>query len=460
MPDGIKNIIYLLLENRSFDHVLGSLKKANSDVEGVDENAPRENSWIGQTYKQTPGSTAFLKFDPRHEHEHVVVQLAGGNAGFVADYAQAYPKATRDDYAKIMEYRPLNGLPAIHALAQNFTICDHWYASVPGPTWCNRLFALSGTSLGRVAMPDGIMNLNLHWYDQPTIFDRLNEKSISWKVYAGDFPLSFLFTHQWEAQNTARYRQMTEFYRDVALYGTDAERRNGYEGLPQFSFIEPSYCDPSANDAHPPHDMSAADVLVASIYNAIRSNEKLWSETLLIIGFDEHGGFYDHVVPPAATPPDYHDEEYDFKQYGVRVPFILVSPWVGKGVLHDPLDHTSVLKYLIGKWRLGPLGYRTENAATFAPAILGNARALIDTPPQVNGPLPSAVHDTPRPIFIQLNDHLAALVALSHVLESMAGEDASVIAARARHILTGPQSQMDAAIDRVESFIHNIKHKV
>jgi phospholipase C len=128
-----------------------------------------------------------------------------------------------------MKYRPLGGLPAIHALAGDFTICDHWYSSVPGPTWCNRLFALSGTSLGRVSMPNGIMNLNFHWYDQATIFDRLNEKAISWKVYFGDFPLSLLFTHQWEADNAARYRPMTEFFRDVARFGND---RKPEEGLP------------------------------------------------------------------------------------------------------------------------------------------------------------------------------------------------------------------------------------
>ena len=457
MPDNIKNVIYLLLENRSFDHVLGSLKKVYPTLEGVDETALRSNQWAGQSYPQYAGSTAFLNFDPRHEHEHVVVQLANNNGGFVADYAQAYPKAQQSDLTKIMEYRPLDGLPAIHALARNFTICDHWYSSVPGPTWCNRLFALSGTSLGRVSMPDGIMNLNLHWYDQPTIFDRLNEKSIKWKVYFGDFPLSFLFTHQWEARNTARHRTMTEFFRDVALYGTPNAPD---DGLPPFSFIEPSYCEPAASDAHPPHDMSAADTLVASIYNAIRANGKLWNETLLVIGFDEHGGFYDHVTPPAATPPDYHHDEYDFSQYGVRVPFLLVSPYAMKGVLSEPLDHTSMLKYLISKWDLGPLGYRTENAATFVRAILDTPRPANELPPRISGPSPGQPHTESRPRQLELNDHLAALVALSHVLETMGGEDASVIAARAKHILSGPQSQVDAAIDRVDSFIAFLKQKL
>jgi len=223
MSDNIKHVIYLLLENRSFDHVLGCFKRTYPLLEGVDEKALKQNSYGGASYQQTAGSTPFLKFDPRHEHEHVVVQLANGNSGFVADYAQSYPKAQVSDLLEVMKYRPLGGLPAIHALASNFTICDHWVSSVPGPTWCNRLFALSGTSLGRVSMPNGIMNLNFYWYDQATIFDRLNEKAISWKVYFGDFPLSLLFTHQWEAHNTVRYRPMTEFFRDAARFGERPE---------------------------------------------------------------------------------------------------------------------------------------------------------------------------------------------------------------------------------------------
>src|SRR5271166_458337 len=193
MGDNIKHVILLLLENRSFDHVLGCFKEVYPKLEGIDPSTPRKNSYSGQNYVQAPGAATFLKFDPRHELEHVLIQLSGGtNAGFVTDFAQSYHKAQAQDLAEVMKYHALGELPAIHALAQNFTICDHWYSSVPGPTWCNRLFALSGTSLGRVAMAEGIMNLNLHWYDQPTIFDRLNEQQIPWKVYSGDAPLSLL----------------------------------------------------------------------------------------------------------------------------------------------------------------------------------------------------------------------------------------------------------------------------
>jgi hypothetical protein len=164
------------------------------------------------------------------------------------------------------------------------------------------------------------------------------------------------------------------------------------------------------------------------------------------------------VIPPSTVPPDYHHDEYSFDQLGVRVPFLLVSPWVARTVFPTALDHTSLLKYLIRKWNLGPLGQRSATAATFETAILTNPRPPADTPAAVPGP--QQPHDVERPSFPVLNDHLAALVALSHVLESMGVEEASVVAARARQILSGPQSQIDAAIDRLGSFLGSLKKRV
>jgi len=452
MPDKINRVIVLMLENRSFDHVLGCLTPDIPKLDGIDPKNLGTNTYDGQPYSQQAGAARFLNFDPRHELEHVAVQLKGGNGGFVQDFAQSYPRADpKTDLPEMMKYHDRGVLPAIHELAKNFTVCDHWHASVPGPTWCNRLFALSGTSLGRVAMPEGIMSLNLHWYSQPTLFDRLNEKKIPWKVYFGDAPLSFLFVNQWEKDNVARHRTMTEFYRDVASYDPDTADA---DGLPLFSFIEPQYFQPGATDAHPPHDIFAADALVGSVYNAIRANEKLWKETLLVVAFDEHGGFYDHVIPPAAVPPDYHQEEYSFDRYGIRVPVILVSPWVGATVFPDIMDHTSLLRYLTGKWSLGPLGYRTANAATFNAAITGQFRdnVLPSVQPSMV-PASNLNPDARPPTFEKLSTNQQALLALSHVLESMAGDEASVIASRARSVLSNAQSQIDTAVDRFESFL-------
>jgi len=441
MADPIQHVIVLMFENRSFDHMLGDCPKikAASPLTGL-------NRYKGTPYPQAAGAARVIQDDPKHDTSDVMVQLAdsegvGPNGGFVLDYSNGYHDLTDETRAEVMKFHAFQSLPAMHALAQEFTVCDKWFSSVPGPTWANRLFALSGTSLGRVKMPDGIMNLNLHWYDQPTIFDRLNEKSISWKVYFGDTPLSLLFTHQWEPKNAACHRPMPEFFQDVA--GDPAK-------FPDFAFIEPSYMQPGANDAHPPHDIFESDALLASVYNAIRAKDELWQSTLLVVLCDEHGGFYDHVPPPKAVPPDHHQEEYTFDLYGLRVPALLISPYVGKGVFSEVLDHTSLLKYLQVKWNLGYLGDRTAQAATFGAAIEAAARvpavSAVSYPPKDAGKAQAVPLD-------RLTGHQSAIVALSHALESMTDEDAHVVAARSRQVVTGPQSQIDAAVDRVGSFL-------
>ena len=195
------------------------------------------------------------------------------------------------------------------------------------------------------------------------------------------YPLSLLFVHQWSPENAARHHHIMGFFQDAA---GDAD------SFPKFSFIEPAYLQPGANDAHPPHDIIGADALVASVYNAIRKNEKLWNSTLLVVLFDEHGGFFDHVPPPPAIAPDHHNEEYDFKRYGVRVSAILISPYVGNGVFPDLLDHTSLLRYLQLKWSLSDLGDRTAKANTFQGALNFTAPARSDAPDRVDSSTLSA----------------------------------------------------------------------
>jgi phospholipase C len=446
--DPIRHVIVLALENRSFDHMLGACQAAKPEIDGIPPgNQPRTNEYAGQTYEQRPAAARILVEDPRHETPHVLAQLkrdASGapNSGFVEDYVTAYPMLKDDARHEVMRYHARGALPALQALAESFTVCDRWFSSVPGPTWTNRLFLMSGTALGRVNMPGGLLDLNLHWYDQPTIFDRLNERGREWAVYHGDTPLSLLLTHQWEPQNTARYRPMRQFFTDIADHPTKA--------FPAFAFIEPAYLDPGANDDHPSHDVLAGEALIADVYNALRANEQLWNTSLLVVLFDEHGGFYDHVEPPEAVPPDHHQEEYKFDRLGVRVPAVLVSPFVANGVCHEQLDHTSLLKYLIDKWLLGRLGERAAQATNFKSALLAQART--DTPPSISA-VPGQLAPVTAPPRQPLNDHQTALVALSHALESMAEEDPGVVAARSRQVLTGPQSQIDAAVERVDAFL-------
>ncbi len=450
----IEHVVLLLLENRSFDHMLGDCPGA----EGVKSSIPppHANSYAGKTYNQEPGAGRYVVPDPHHELEHVMVQLefdAAGvpNSGFVADYGRSY-RITDDEVLKeIVRYHQWGALKALHALADNFTVCDYWHASVPGPTWTNRLFAMSGTSLGRVAMPEGYFPSDLHWYDQATIFDRLSEASRTWKVYYHDFPLSFLLVHQREPRNVVNHRKISEFYNDALSQDPDV--------FPSFAFIEPAYFSPNANDDHPPHDVFGGDALIANVYNQLRKNEKLWAKTLLVIAFDEHGGFYDHIEPPSAPAPDYHHQEYSFLQYGVRVPVVLASPWIAKGKICSTLfDHTSLLKYMTDIWNLGPLGERTRQAMTFESILLANPRN--DTPTSVTPSTSSySSNGTAAPATASLTGNQKSMLALSHLLEVEANEDASVVASRNKQLLSGPQSQIDVACDRAETFISKLTGK-
>ena len=197
-PDPIEHVIVLMLENRSFDHLLGGLSEVIEGLDGVPkENEPqRSNKTGGRSYIQGVGASRVINYDPKHELEHVLHQLSKGNSGFVDDFARAYPLSQPSDRAEIMKYFANGTLPALHALAKHFVVCDKWFSSLPGPTWPNRFFVHSGTSLGRVTMPEGILDANLHWYDQTTLYDRLNEKRIDWRIYYGDIPQSLILVHQ------------------------------------------------------------------------------------------------------------------------------------------------------------------------------------------------------------------------------------------------------------------------
>jgi hypothetical protein len=180
------------------------------------------------------------------------------------------------------------------------------------------------------------------------------------------------------------------------------------------------------NDDHPPHDIMRAEKLIADVYNSIRANDPLWKSTLLIVFYDEHGGFYDHVEPPAAVPPDDHHEEYTFDQLGVRVPAILISPWVSRCVEPTQFDHTSVLRYLTDKWDLGPLGRRTAVANSIGVAIRCEV-PRDDTVPKINlteEQLKPPDMEAEEKAFGYVNGHQSALQKLTAYLYAEGFENA------------------------------------
>lgn len=416
--DPIRHVVMLILENHSFDQMLGCFKQIYPALDGVDAKQPRQNAdGAGHVFVQATTTERMMRFDPNHEVLHVATQLANHNSGFVRDFVGTFPQSTAADRGYIMGYYPLGSLPALHALAREFTICDRWFSSLPGPTWPNRFFALSGTSNWRVNMPgDGTHKADLPGYFQQTqitLFDRLDDQGIHWKVYFHDIPQTVALMHQRAPHNAARYFYIDDFFVDAR--GPESE-------FPQFCLVEPEYLGFDQNDDHPPHDIMRGEKLIADVYNALRADPALWQSTLLIVFYDEHGGFYDHVEPPPAIPPDEPpppDAEYTFDRFGVRVPALLISPWVDARVEPTQFDHTSVLKYLTEKWQLCPLGRRAATATSIGVAVRRTsarddtlARITL-TPEQLEPPDPNAEDAAAD----YVSTHQTALTMLTTYLE-------------------------------------------
>jgi phospholipase C len=321
-------------------------------------------------------------------------------SGFVTAHLARYPDSSAAETEQVMAYFPFGStpqsdtLPVLHGLARNFAVCDHWFSSMPGPTWQNRFFVHSGTCLGHTKMPSTSDPGSMRIYYQETIFDRLSEADIDWKIFHDGIPQSIVLTRLLTRYLTFRgYKDMQGFY-DLASGDPD--------DFPAYAFIEPRYFGPDENDQHPPADIRRGEVLIADVYNAIRSNKNLWESTLLVITSDEHGGFYDHVPPPDTVPPDDHTAEWSFDRLGVRVPMVLVSPWIAKGVVKTVFDHTSLLRYLCEKWSLEPLGARMQafagptRANNFADELTKLTAPRTDTPERLEAAkIPQALRALP-----------------------------------------------------------------
>jgi phospholipase C len=439
MPAQITHVVVLMMENHSFDRALGCMQTVDPRIEGVDPAHPRANpNWPNAAPPIPQGLTESraIDKDPGHDLDNVLRQIANSNQGFVADFAQKYP-STAVERSEIMAYYPHGFLPALHYLADNFVVCDHWFSSLPGPTWPNRFFAHSGTSLGRVDMPEGIFNPSLHLYDQRTLYDELDDANVDWRIYYGDFPQSLLMTHQLD--KLGHYRKFDQWAADV-----------GAGNLPPYVFIEPSYFSTEENDQHPPQDVMRGDLLIANVFNALLANQSVFEKTLLVVLYDEHGGFYDHVEPPATVPPDRNTQSYAFNQYGVRVPAILVSPWLAKGCASMALDHTSLLKMASRLWPgVQPLGARTVRANDPSDAV-----NWLQLPRHGIGPAPLTDVQAiiPQP---QLTGQKQALFQYSQYLESKISDPAvkANLANQAYDAMSGAIAQGELAIKRLKAYL-------
>jgi phospholipase C len=449
MADAIEHVVVLMMENHSFDQMLGSLSGEITGLDGIDPDHPKSNPDYpdaGNSIVQAETRETSMTLDPAHEFDDVQRQLADNNSGFVRDFALAHPTCGLQQKQQIMGYYPANFLPVLHTLAQNFAVCDKWFSSMPGPTWPNRFFVHSGTSKGHVKMPSGVFDPNWHLYDQDTLYDRLCKKGISWRIYHQGEAQSLVLIHQ--LLHAANYHDMSAFFDDTA---PDAQEKT----FPQYAFIEPCYSGAGQNDQHPPSDIMKGELLIAKVYNALRANDALWKKTLMVLLYDEHGGFYDHVVPEKTVAPDQNTSEFNFEQLGLRVPAILISAWIAPQVIHTVFDHTSLLKYVTDKWGLGPLGNRTPQANSFGAILTKRNSARTDCPAPFTAALVSPVETQNKVV----NENQKALISFSQTLETHLSQvdDMGAIGSRSLRMMEGPRGQFAVAKDRFESFIHQAK---
>ena len=353
--DNLKHIVVLMMENRSFDHMLGGLKKKNPKINGLSGNESNPDS-AGNTIKVQPNAAyrGQLDHDPDHHFPGVDVQIYGGAPpgpgrvanmqGFIKSYATQ--GAGGDSSHAIMSYFPPERLQVLTTLATEFAVFNGWFSSIPGPTICNRAFAHYGTSFGNVDM--NMFLLPAAARNQiPTIYERMQTGSQSARLYYFDQPSSTM--------------EIVNLVKDQSMFSTFdqfvADCRSG--DLPEYSFVEPNYSDHPgpgggqllASDQHPDHHVLEGENFIAKVYNAIRSNPELWKSTALLIVYDEHGGLYDHVVPPACTPDGFTAAsaatgvpglDFKFDRLGIRVPAILVSPYIQRGtVVPGPEDSVN-----------------------------------------------------------------------------------------------------------------------
>jgi phospholipase C len=356
----VKYVVTLMLENRSFDHMLGY-----SGITGTDavSGAPTAVEGVPAGVADAGPARYCLPVGPKHDFPDVARQLATPD-GFVASYAEEIaakgspPGADAQDAMRC--FRSSQQLPVLHQLAEEFVVFDRWFASMPGPTWPNRFFVHAASSGGLDHSPSAVQMavsypLRPFSFEHGHVFQRLQQHGVDWAVLSGGWlPQCFAMEGMHEFWMSQHHRDMKDM---DALLDEIARRDRAYV------FIEPTYGDflndtyKGGTSQHAVDDVTRGEWLLKAVYEKLR-NHAVWDDCALIVTWDEHGGFWDHVIPPQATPPGDHATNDDntkhgfgFDRYGVRVPALLVSPRAARNqVDHRVHDHSTVVAMLQELW--------------------------------------------------------------------------------------------------------------
>ena len=365
--DKIEHVVVLMMENRAFDHMLGNLAlEAGSVVDGCvpgkpecknpedpeTPNSPEHDVTFNAVYQQT---------DPCHSIACTTQQIFGvknpsneiPNAPYdqasMRGFLKSYDDPTGGNGANIMDQFSSDAVPILTTLGQEFALFDGWFASVPGPTQPNRAYAASATSNGMALNNETTLARGM---PQKTMFQQLLDMGLDYRVYFQDAPDILMFKDLRRNAPFKRIHQMRKFYSHVEQ-----------GDLPAMTWLEPAYFDMAgapASDQHPAHDVSEGELLIKRVYEALRASP-LWEKTALIITYDEHGGFYDHVSPPSSGVPNPDGKDgievpFAFDRLGVRIPTVVVSPWVPRGRVVPAMpqggpqyEHSSLIATIVHK---------------------------------------------------------------------------------------------------------------
>ncbi|NQY64457.1 MAG: phosphoesterase [Alteromonadaceae bacterium] len=405
--ENIEHFVVIMLENRSFDHIFGFLyendspsnnkpfdgltgKEFNLDQDGGKvfvSKLETTDPYCYFTPKADPGEGFIATSAQLYQHNMLVhADSAPTNGGFVTDYQYTLGWEPSDNYIiypgadaqGIMAMHTPETLPILSTLAKEYAVCDRWFCSAPTETQPNRAFMHMATSQGL------IKNNWHHEFTSKSIFTALQEQNASWSIYA--------------YEDTQKQLQMTRF--DIAdlknapktHFGAFSDFKTAAKSgtLANYVFLEPNW-GTEGNSMHPNYNAANAEQYIKEIYETLVKSP-LWEKTMLIVTFDEHGGCYDHVAPPAnAVSPDdiAASNGFDFTRFGVRVPTILISPYIKAGTVHrvpepdeyqpgkgespklepTPFDHTSILKTVEMRFGVQPLTKRDAAAPHFADVL-------------------------------------------------------------------------------------------
>ena len=401
-PKDIETVVIVMMENRSFDHMLGYLSLPDYGRDEVDglrtEGNPLAPVWPPQFVLPGPHAPFRLpnpreplpnKMDPYHERFNIEMQLGipppGSTTFPMKGFVQSFPDTVNMGGVNrpvVMGYFTGEDVPTTHFFAENFLICDHWFCSVPTSTQPNRLMAMSGISrldnTRQQLMPE-----------QPLVFKWLTDHGVRWRVYAEGLPFFSLMASQWESIfNANLYRQFINLAYDI--------KNESAATFPQVIFVEPRYTNaPHIDTPHDDHAPSAVDGgqrFLMEVYAALTANRDRWMKSVMVVTYDESGGFFDHVSPPNVQTLAPAGVAYPtFNSLGVRVPAFIISPFVEpRSVLHRDLDHTAILQFFAERFGNGHYSAEVDarmNAGldSFSAALsLLSAREDVPPPPGIS----------------------------------------------------------------------------